>query len=65
MLSLSECRKILGVKFENCTDQQVKQIRNWLYRIAELEIEGITKNQNLTENEKSSYIYKSKYGRTS
>lgn len=45
MLSLSECRKILGKKYENCTDQQIKQIRNWLYKIAELETKGLTENQ--------------------
>lgn len=65
MLSLLECKKILGVKFEKCTDEQIKQIRSWLYKIAELEIEGITKDQNFTKNETSSSIYKSKYGRAS
>lgn len=56
MLSLSECRKILGKKYENCTDQQIKQIRDWVYLIADLQIQGLAKNQKLelknsTQNE--------------
>ncbi len=65
MLSLSECRKILGKKFEHCTDQQIKQIRNWLYQIVGLETKGNTKNQNNSEDETSSNIHTRKHGRAS
>ncbi len=51
MLTLSECRKILGQKFESCTDQQIIQIRDWLYSIAKLELSGSIKYK---RNEKKS-----------
>lgn len=58
MLSISECRKILGKKYENCTDQQIKQIREWLYTIAKLQLEGLTNNQNIEINEGTHYRFK-------
>ncbi len=58
MLSISECRKILGKKYENCTDQQIKQIREWLYTIAKLQLEGLTNNQKIEFNEGTQYEFK-------
>lgn len=54
MLSLSECRKILGKKYESCTDEQIKKIRDWLYLIVGLEMQGLTKEK---KNEKSSNLH--------
>lgn len=58
MLSISECRKILGKKYENCTDQQIKQIREWLYSIAKLQLEGLTNNQKIEFKEGTQYEFK-------
>ncbi len=46
MLSLLECRKILGKKYENYTDQEISKILNWLYQLSEFETGEITNNQN-------------------
>ncbi len=46
MLSLAECRKILGKKYEHYTDKQIERIREWLHQIAELQIKGLTKKSN-------------------
>jgi len=46
MLSLLECRKILGKKYENYADQEISKILNWLYQLSEFETGEITNNQN-------------------
>ena len=46
MLSVKECREILGKKYENYTDQELSKILNWLYQLSEFETGEITKNQN-------------------
>lgn len=38
-LPLSECKKILNQEGENLTDEQVLQIRDWLFDFAEMVIE--------------------------
>lgn len=43
MLSIAECRKILGKKFQNCTDQQIEKIRELLSQFAKMEVKRITK----------------------
>jgi len=37
MLTIEECRKILGKKYKNCTDKQIKAIREWLYTLAKID----------------------------
>ncbi len=34
MLTVAECRKVLGKKFENYTDEQIEQLRDWLTKLA-------------------------------
>jgi hypothetical protein len=45
MLSIKECRKVLGNKYKNYTDKQIKAIRDWLYRITDLEKGRLTNNE--------------------
>lgn len=40
-ISISLCRKVLGKKFETCTDQEVMDIRDWLYKMAKINIKII------------------------
>lgn len=34
MLTVAECRKVLGKKFESYTDEQIEQLRDWLTKLA-------------------------------
>lgn len=43
MLTIAECRKILGLKYKHCTDKQIEQIRELLYKFAKWDIKRITK----------------------
>lgn len=45
MLSIKECRKVLGKKYKNYTDKQIKMIRDWLYKITEMERGRLTNNE--------------------
>lgn len=36
MLSINECRKILGNKYKNYTDEQIKQLRDCLMELAKI-----------------------------
>jgi hypothetical protein len=42
MLSLERCKKILNNGKRKYTDEEVKQIRDYLYMIAELQLENET-----------------------
>ena len=37
MLTIAECRKILGDKYKNCTDKQIEAIRALLYKFAQMD----------------------------
>lgn len=52
MLTITECRKLLGKQYELCTDEQIEKIRAFLYKLAE--IDGVIKKT--TEYAKSSFI---------
>ena len=58
MLSVSECRKILGKKYESCTDKEIEQIREWVYLIADVKVKGLAKNQNLELKNSTQSEYK-------
>jgi ribonucleotide reductase beta subunit family protein with ferritin-like domain len=53
MLSIDECRKILEVTPEQFTDDEITVVRDYLYMIAEIEIEFI---QNLTNEERTDLL---------
>ena len=44
MITLAECKKILNAEKIKYTDEQVKQVRQYLYLLAEMQIE-IDKNR--------------------
>ena len=43
-LSLSECKKILNTDGLCYTDEEVLKIRDWLYQMADIAIDGLDKN---------------------
>jgi hypothetical protein len=45
MLTIAECRKILGNKYKNCTDKQIEMIRELLYLFAEMDVKRLLKNK--------------------
>ena len=49
MLSIKECRKILGKKYSECTDEQILSIRDWLTELAKINIETM-RRKNKIEN---------------
>lgn len=61
MLSLKECRSILGKKFEDYTDEQIRKIRDWLYQIVGLEMKEFNKTK--IEHEKGHLVCQSKHRR--
>jgi hypothetical protein len=46
MLSLEECKKILNNGKTKYKDEEVKQIREYLYMIAELQLENESESEN-------------------
>jgi hypothetical protein len=51
MLSVAECRKVLGNKFQNYTDEQIEQLRDWLTKLARKNKKWIEKlNEKQHEN---------------
>lgn len=46
MLSIAECRKVLNVEKDKFTDDEIGKLRDFLYLIAEIEIEHIQKQNN-------------------
>lgn len=48
MITLAECKKILNAEKIKYTDEQVKQVRQYLYLLAEMQIE-IDKNNRYEE----------------
>ena len=45
-LSLIECKKILNTDGLCYTDEEVLKIRDWLYQMADIAIDGLDKNAN-------------------
>jgi membrane-bound acyltransferase YfiQ involved in biofilm formation len=45
MLTIAECRKVLGKNYEKYTDQQIELLRNWLYKIVKMEKKRIDENK--------------------
>lgn len=41
MLTIAECRKILGIKYKHYTDKQIEMIRELLYSFAKMDIKQI------------------------
>ena len=45
MIPISQCRKILGKRYESCTDKQIEKIRELLYKLAKMDIARLTKKK--------------------
>lgn len=45
MITLAECKKILNAQKIKYTDEQVKQVRQYLYLLAEMQIEIDNRNE--------------------
>jgi hypothetical protein len=58
MLNLEKCKKILQQNGKHYTDEEVKQIRNLLYKIGNLDYQ-IFKNSNQSQDAKRNTIHKS------
>lgn len=41
MLTIAECRKILGNKYTHCTDKQIEMIRALLYEFAKMDVKRL------------------------
>lgn len=41
ILSIQQCRKMLGEKYKNYTDEQIQQILDFMYRFAEYNVQII------------------------
>lgn len=41
MLSIKECRKKLGKKYEHLSDEEIEQIRDYLMELAKINVEII------------------------
>lgn len=54
MLSIAECRRILNAKTEQFNDEEITKLRDFLYLIAETEVEHIQKLNNEERNTLSS-----------
>jgi len=39
MITIEKCRKLLGEKAKNCTNDEVKAVRDWLEQLAIILIE--------------------------
>ncbi|MFT6502915.1 MAG: hypothetical protein ACJASQ_003047 [Crocinitomicaceae bacterium] len=47
MLSIKECRKILGEKYNDCTDEQILSIRDWLTELAKISEEAVERKNEI------------------
>ncbi len=57
MLNLEKCKKLLQENGQTYTDEQVKQIRDLLYKIGNLDYH-IYKNSNAIQHDKRNTLYK-------
>ena len=60
MLSIKECKKILKHTGKELSDEQVEQIRAFLYNMALIELDSFRK---IKSNEQRSHLYESIDGR--
>lgn len=49
MLTVTQCRKILGERFKNCTDQQIEMIRDFLYKLVKLNRDNLIRKDEKLE----------------
>lgn len=57
MLSIERCDKVLKAQNLNLTNDEVKQVREFLYLFASLQVEiDNNKKQNAEDNDKSSIV---------
>ena len=59
MLSIKECRQILKQTSKNLSDEQVEQVRAFLYNMALIELDNFRK---IKSNEQRSHLYESVNG---
>lgn len=52
-ISITQCRKVLGKKFETCTDKEITDIRDWLYKMAKIHIKIINNKGSINHSELS------------
>jgi hypothetical protein len=50
MISVEECRKILNKKGKIYTDDQIEQIREFLWHLAEIEVKSIAINDDYEDS---------------
>jgi hypothetical protein len=50
MLTVKECKEILGNEAEYLTDDDIIQIREWLSMMADVLIDSLEKNENDNKN---------------
>lgn len=56
MLSIERCDKVLKAQNLNLTNDEVKQVREFLYLFASLQVEIENNKQNAKDNDKSSIV---------
>jgi hypothetical protein len=49
-ISLSECKRILNKNGNNYTDNEIIEIRNWLYFISEISLSSLEENNQLKKH---------------
>ena len=59
MLSIKECRQILKQTSKDLSEEQVEQIRAFLYNMALIELENFRK---IKSNEQRSHLHESVHG---
>ncbi|MBI4232111.1 hypothetical protein HY605_02665 [Candidatus Peregrinibacteria bacterium] len=45
MLTLEQCREYLGEDFKDLSDQEIEDIKNTLYQLANVLVDGFIKNK--------------------
>lgn len=49
-ISLTECKKVLNKNGNHYTDNEIIEIRNWLYFISEISLTSFEERENRQEN---------------
>lgn len=50
--SVAKCRQILGKKYDNCTDEQIIKIRDFIYMLVQMDMKHM-KEQEESSNQKN------------
>ncbi|GAC1427482.1 MAG: hypothetical protein NVSMB67_31030 [Flavisolibacter sp.] len=58
MLSIEKCRKVLNQNIQNFTDEQITQIREFLYQLSNIDFQNY---KNLKDEETCRDLYKGKH----